>query len=118
MALGTHSFKRISTADTNLETISTVPTTLVLLIVYNGNKSNTVFLKLYDKASNPDLAVDIPTLVIPVPEGSGTPPVIPPLGEGIRFDNGLSMAITSNLADNDATACTAGDVVVSGFDHP
>jgi hypothetical protein len=75
------------------------------------------FVKLYNKATAPVVATDVPAMIIPVPAAAGgVPGVSPPLTPafiGFRFPLGLGIAITGGAADNDATAVAAGQVKVA-----
>lgn len=98
-----------SAATTNLATIKASAGTL-----YGGaitNVSGSVrYFKLYNKASNPTLASDVPVLVIPLAASSLT--MIPAGTLGIRFGTGIAAAITGAVADTDATTVGAGEVKV------
>jgi hypothetical protein len=68
------------------------------------------FLKLYDKATSAGLATDTPVKTIPVLAGTSihlTP------GISWRFGAGISYRATQLLADADATAPAANDVLVN-----
>jgi len=73
------------------------------------------FVKLYNKATAPVLASDVPAMIIPVPAAVGGVPGVAtlPIGfNGFRFSLGLGIAITGGVADNDTTAVAAGQVKV------
>ena len=73
------------------------------------------YIKLYNKATLPVLATDIPEMIIVVPAAvSGVPGVATfPIGfNGLRFNLGLGLAITGGSADTDTTAVAAGQVKV------
>jgi hypothetical protein len=73
------------------------------------------FVKLYNKATAPVLASDVPAMIIPVPAAVGGVPGVAtlPIGfNGFRFALGLGIAITGGVADNDTTAVAAGQVKV------
>lgn len=106
---GPKTFRRISTADTNLAVILASPGEAIGIYAPNGNAAAR-YLKLYDKAVVPNLAVDVPVLTYALPPSFGNPINIQAsLGQ---FKTGIAMAITGAAADNDATAIGAGDVVV------
>lgn len=69
----------------------------------------TRYVKIYDKATAATSA-DTPIKRFMVPAGGGT---IVPMSNGIAYANGIAFRITVNYADNDATAATAGDVIVN-----
>lgn len=68
------------------------------------------FLKVYDKATAP-AATDTPKLVIRLAATTGNERI--PFPSGLFFENGLGIRITGALADNDATAVGADEVVVN-----
>lgn len=105
--------------------LSSLATTNIALILtgtsglhafYATNIGATVaFVKLYNKATAPVLATDVPAMIIPVPAAvAGVPGVATlPIGfNGFRFALGLGIAITGAVADTDATAVAAGQVKV------
>lgn len=103
-----------SVAGTNISLILTG--TSGLHAFYATNTGATVaFVKLYNKATAPVLATDVPAMIIPVPAAvAGVPGVATlPIGHnGFRFALGLGIAITGGVADTDATAVAAGQVKV------
>lgn len=99
-----------SAAGTNLGAIKASAGTLYTLAGFNAGAA-VAFVKLYNKASAPVLATDVPVLVVPIPAGGAMPPVH--LGElGHRFATGIAIAVTGGAADTDATAVTAAQVKV------
>ena len=103
-----------SVAGTNIASIST--TTTGVSSMYATNTGSTpAYIKLYNKATLPVLATDIPEMIVVVPAAvSGVPGVYTlPIGfSGLRFNSGLGIAITGGSADTDTTAVTAGQVKV------
>ena len=103
-----------SVAGTNIANLST--TTNGVSSIYATNTGSTpAYIKLYNKATLPVLATDIPEMIIVVPAAvSGVPGVYTlPIGfSGLRFNSGLGIAITGGSADTDTTAVTAGQVKV------
>ena len=67
------------------------------------------YVKLYNKASAPSSS-DTPVKRLFVPAGGG---VTVPASQGIAFDTGIAFRITTGVADNDANAATANDVLVN-----
>jgi hypothetical protein len=96
-----------SAASTNLTSIKASAGTIYGLAVSNVNAAAR-YLKLYNKASAPVVATDIPVLVIPIPATGFVAPSIGALGH--RFSTGIAIAITAAVADTDATAVALGDV--------
>ena len=103
-----------SVAGTNIASIST--STNGISSIYATNTGSTpAYIKLYNKATLPVLATDIPEMIIVVPAAvSGVPGVYTlPIGfSGLRFNLGLGIAITGGSVDTDTTAVTAGQVKV------
>ena len=103
-----------SVAGTNIANLST--TTTGVSSMYATNTGSTpAYIKLYNKATLPVLATDIPEMIIVVPAAvSGVPGVYTlPIGfSGLRFTSGLGIAITGGASDTDITAVTAGQVKV------
>ena len=103
-----------SVAGTNIASISTA-TNGVSSIYATNTGATPAYIKLYNKATLPVLATDIPEMIIVVPAAvSGVPGVYTlPIGfSGLRFNLGLGIAITGGSADTDTTAVTAGQVKV------
>lgn len=99
-----------SAATTNLGAIKASAGTLFALAGSNSG-AGLAYVKLYNKASAPVLATDVPALVVPIPAGGAMPPVN--LGAlGHRFALGIAIAVTGGAADTDATAVAAGQVKV------
>ena len=103
-----------SVAGTNIASISTSTTGVSSMYATNTGLTP-AYIKLYNKATLPVLATDIPEMIIVVPAAvSGVPGVATfPIGfNGLRFNLGLGLAITGGSADTDTTAVTAGQVKV------
>ena len=83
---------------------------------YATNEGATAaYIKLYNKATAPNVGTDVPEMIIPVPAAvSGVPGVATiPIGfHGFRFALGLGIAITRNAVHTDTTAIGAGEVKV------
>lgn len=96
-----------SAATTNLQFIKSTAGTL-----YNVSASNLSgtqkYVKLYNKASAPTLASDIPIVVIPVPASSAVQYDFGAVGH--RFTTGIAHAIVGGITDTDATAVALGDI--------
>ncbi len=101
-------FIQNSAASTNLTSVRPSACNLYGVTVSN-NGASVAFLKLYNKASAPVLASDIPVLIISIP-ANGVPVPINLGTLGVRFSTGLAFAITNLIADTDATAVAAGQV--------
>lgn len=103
-----------SVAGTNISLILTGTSGLHAFYATNTG-ATAAFVKLYNKATAPVLATDVPAMIIPVPAAvAGVPGVATlPIGHnGFRFALGLGIAITGGVADTDATAVAASQVKV------
>lgn len=105
MAVTTHNLN--SAATTNLTSVKASAGTIFSITASNINASAR-FLKIYNKASAPVTASDIPFLTIPLPANSVQN--IEFGAFGIRLATGIALAITGLAVDNDATAVAVGDV--------
>lgn len=101
--------KAVSTASNNLTSVTSTGTNLFEISVTNKSAA-VVYVKLYDKASAPVVASDVPVLTIPVAITSATAlPVTLSFGSiGKRFSLGLAYAITGAVTDTDATNVAVG----------
>lgn len=103
--------KLIAAGSTNGTTIKASAGTLGFLTASNVSASAR-YVKIYNKASNPTVGTDTPVFTFLVPANtSGTNLGLPTYGAA--FATGIALAITALAADNDATAITAGDVIVN-----
>ncbi len=74
------------------------------------------YIKLYNKASNPVLATDVPVMILPIPAAvNGIPGAVslPASYVGWRFGVGLAVAITGGVSDADVTPIAAGQVRIT-----
>jgi hypothetical protein len=85
--------------------------TLKSITVTNRHATLERFIKFYNKTSAPVIGTDVPVVTIPIQFLSD--PVTIPINAS--FDLGCWIAATGALADNDNTAPSANDVVVSGI---
>lgn len=72
------------------------------------------YLKLYNKTSAPTVGTDTPVKTIYLPANTAFVLDFP---HGYDFSLGLGFAITGAAADNDTTACAAGDILCLNVDH-
>lgn len=103
-----------SLATTNIGLVLTGTSGVHALYATNTGAS-VAYIKLYNKATAPALATDVPEMIIPVPAAvSGVPGVaeLKPGFAAYRFALGLGIAITGGAADTDTTAVAAGQVKV------
>jgi hypothetical protein len=78
--------------------------------VYNGGAAP-AYLKLYDQVAAPD-ATKTPVLTIAIPAGASGRLEAP---AGISFAHGIACRASTGVADDDATAPTANQVVANLF---
>lgn len=106
-AVGTEHSLASSAATTNATSVKTSNGTITSLVAYNRNAA-TRYLKLYRKASAPNVGTDVPAMVIPLLTGAVFNLDVGLLG--LRWGTGIAYAITAGEADNDTGAVAAGDV--------
>lgn len=103
-------FTLAAAATTNLTSVKATAGTLFGITASNSG-ATVRYLKLYNKASAPVLATDVPILVIALPVGA-VPIAINTGTLGQRFSLGIAIAITNLPADTDATVIAAAEVKV------
>lgn len=102
-------------ATTNATSLVVGNTRLHFLSAHNTSAA-VKYLKLYNKATAPVVATDVPKLVFPIPAGSY---VNPDITNGLKFTAGIAFAITGAVADTDTTATAANDVIMNyGYRQP
>jgi hypothetical protein len=106
-----HVFK--STAAQPLVGVKASPGMMHNLLITNTTATPT-FLKLYDKASAPNPATDVPILIVPVAANVFVSVNFGSAGK--RFATGIAYAYAGAVADTDTTALTAGQIYMS-FDY-
>lgn len=107
--------KYLSVAGTNSTLLRSGRTVLHVLLPINTT-AVLYYLKLYDKATAPTCGTDVPKWTVPVPFGTGSTGsgVALPSTDGLVFQNGLGICITTGIADNDTGAAAAGIAVNYG----
>jgi hypothetical protein len=98
---------RVSTASTNGVLLQAGRLRLADIHATNSGEAD-VYLKVYDKASEPNPATDTPVLRRLVPAGSG---FHWHAENGYRLASGLAIVIVGGVADDDETAVGAGEVI-------
>ena len=78
----------------------------------HNNAASARFVKFYDKATAPTVGTDAPKLTIQLGAGQH---VQSWTDEGLKFVAGIGIGGTNLVADNDATAPSANDLVVNVF---
>ena len=106
---GLTQFRRLATADTNLAVVKASAGR-----VYGYTMTNLTatvkFVKLYNKATAPVLASDVPLRTIAIPPNGVAAYTF---AAGLAgFSAGIAIAATGGVADTDATALAANDVVI------
>lgn len=97
--------RRISTADTNAAVVKASPGRLFGWHASNVNAAAR-YLKVYDSATAPTVGTTVPKLTIMLPAGGSASH---DLGEGIVFSAGISIALTTGMADADTGAVSAAE---------
>lgn len=100
----------ISAATTNATSVKGSAGTLLSMNATNTNASWR-YLKFYDKATAPTVGSDTVIQTIGIPPNSSGDVGIPACG--FAFAAGIALSVTGALATADATAVTAGDLVLS-----
>lgn len=72
-----------------------------------NNTASARYVKLYNKASSPNVGTDTPAFTIIVPANGGANVA---WQLGVPFGTGIAFAITGGVADSDTTAVSADDV--------
>lgn len=109
LATGTN-YSLVTTASTNLAVVKSTNGNLFELTASNPT-ATPAFVKLYNKATAPVLASDVPIMTLPVPASGFV--AFAPGGQGKRFAAGIAIAVTGAIAATDATNTVAG-IQVSG----
>lgn len=105
---GTSSYHKLSASSNNADVIKALPGQ------YYGMRGNSVaaypvYVKLYNKATNPNPAVDTPIRVIEIQAGL---PINDAVEFGLPFTVGIAVAIVKGIADNNNTSVASGDVSI------
>jgi hypothetical protein len=111
---GLSTLKRISTADTNAATVKATSGKVFGWSISNVNAAAR-FVKLYDLNVAPTVGTDVPKLTILVPGATTGGLAVHNIPAGLAFGKGISIAITTVAADNDATATAAAEQIVHLF---
>lgn len=106
-------FHALSAATTNATSVKASAGVVTGFTLTNANAAARSF-KLFNKATSPVPGTDIPVRTVVVPGGTATAPGVAALAHpvGLNFPLGVGFAVTGLLADLDATAVTAGDLVI------
>lgn len=104
-------FRLIGAATTNATVVKASAGVLGMVCVSNLNAA-VRYLKIYDKATAPNPAVDVAKIVVAIPTGS-VPVNLAIPDEGITFAAGISFALVTGILDNDNTAVAASEQMVN-----
>lgn len=107
---GSHAYHYKSAASTNATVITDRPSTLTQIIAINVN-STVYYLKFYNQAATPVVGTDTVYFMLPIPGATGAAGVVIPFPHGVRFDSGLTFALTGAIADVDTTVAATGVVI-------
>lgn len=109
---GVLTYSKLSTADSNLNTIKASAGTLFRLEAFNTGAA-VAYLRIYDKASNPAPASDTPKRRYTIPASTTGAGFVVEYLKGRPFASGIAYDITAGVADTDTTAIAAGQVVLN-----
>ena len=109
--MASNKFRLVSAATTNLTPIRRNVSNFKGAVIVNTNAAAR-YVKLYDSTSSPTVGADAPALTITIP-ASGEKDLSFP--DGVNFGNSLWLATTTGVADSDATAVVAGDLLLQIF---
>lgn len=107
-------YRYIATASANQDSqnIKTTGGTLFGFIIGNTTAATTRYVKFYNVASPTSASTPVLTIVCPAGTGGFIKAIFP---NGIAFKTALSHRITGAVADSDATAVTAADIVINAL---
>jgi hypothetical protein len=105
---GTSDYHAVAAGSTNLATVKASAGQLFGWNIFN-NAAYPIYVKLFNKASNPLLGTDVPVRTIGIQAGTETTFFN---SLGMVFSLGIAVAITKLIADADATAVLANDGVI------
>jgi hypothetical protein len=106
-------FRLISEATTNITVVKASAGQLTTITAVSLNDAAVSYLKLYDKATAPVLATDIPVMTIAIPTNAQGAGIVIPISNGLNFSNGIALALTSGIEDTNAVSVLAKEVVLN-----
>ena len=104
-------FRTISLMNTP-QSVKLLPGKIFEMLLTNSSTVGARFVKIYDKATSPIVASDVPVMTIYL-EKSPNGQVNYFSDQGIDFTNGIWILCTNLVADTDNTAPTANDVIAN-----
>lgn len=108
----TNTFRLLSSAATTNETLITANPNTLFTITGTNNKTSSVFLKIYNKATTPVAGTDTPRKTLRL-----APQANFAFSFRDAFSAGLGIALTGAAADSDTTALVAGDITCMNIDY-
>lgn len=106
-------FRLISEATTNITVVKASAGVITTISAVGMAEEAMSFLKLYDKATAPVLTTDIPVMTIAIPTHTQGAGIVIPIPNGLNFSNGIALALTSGIEDQNAVAVLAKQVVLN-----
>lgn len=112
---GCSTFRVFSAANTDGILVKSTGGRLFGFIISNSNAADR-FIKLYDKATAPTVGTDTPKITFTISGDASESGVRDfHFPEGIEFENGIGLGITTAVADNSTAAPGANEVVLNLF---
>jgi hypothetical protein len=99
-----------SAASTNATSIKASAGTVYGIVATNNNAA-VRYLKIYNKASAPVVGTDVPVLTLHLPTVNNAN--VPIGANGLRFSNGIALALTVSSGDSATDAVAAGEIKVA-----
>lgn len=100
-------FNLSTAASTNITVVKAQPVNLERIVL--NNIGTIAFIKIYNKATTPVLATDVPFMIVTCPANNSVSLDL----TGIRLSAGFSIAVTNLAADTDATAVAVKQIKLS-----
>ncbi len=105
----TTNHKLIAANTTNATSVKASAATVGTVVLCN-NSATVYYFKLYNKASAPTVGTDVPVMVFMIPANTT---IAVSQASGMRLTTGLAYALTTGIADSDATAVPATTLIVN-----
>lgn len=104
---------RLISANTTNATLVKAGAGAVFLIYAVNLNAAIRYMKVYDIAQSPNVGVTQPTLTLPIPASATGAGFILSPACGFGFSAGLAYALVTGIADSDATAVAASEIIVN-----
>jgi hypothetical protein len=86
----------------------------VYSIVATNIGASPVYLRLYNETTSPPVTTDTPFFSCVIPGNTAGAGIVIPMGNsGLAMGTGIGVRVTAGIADNDATALTANQVMIN-----